>query len=159
MAAVVVNHILGGGVFSARLFKEVREKRGLAYSVHSSLMTSDHSAMFIGGTSTKNERAAESLSVIEEQVADLADKGPTEAELDHAKKYLVGSYPLRFDTSMKIAGQLTHLQLEGFDATYLDARNRMIEAVSLADAGRVAARLFKGRKLLVAVAGRPVGIG
>lgn len=159
MAAVVVNHILGGGVFSARLFKEVREKRGLAYSVHSSLMTSDHSAMFIGGTSTKNERAAESLNVIEEQIADLAENGPTEAELDHAKKYLIGSYPLRFDTSTKIAGQLTHLQLEGFEASYLDERNKLIETISLADAKRVAARLFKDRKLLVAVAGQPVGIG
>lgn len=159
MAAMVVNHILGGGVFSARLFKEVREKRGLAYSVHSSLMTSDHSAMFIGGTSTKNERAAESLAVIEEQIADLTANGPSETELDHAKKYLIGSYPLRFDTSMKIASQLTHLQLEGFAPSYLDERNRLIDAVTLDDARRAAKRLFEGRKLLVAVAGRPVGLG
>lgn len=159
MTAVVVNHILGGGVFSARLFKEVREKRGLAYSVHSSLMTSDHASMFVGGTSTKNERAAESLAVIEEQIADLAAKGPDESELELAKKYLVGSYPLRFDSSTKIAGQLMHLQLEGFEPAYLDERNRLIEAVTLEDAKRVARRLFEGRKLLVAIAGRPVGLG
>ena len=96
--AVVVNHILGGGVFSARLFREVREKRGLAYSVHSQLITFDHSALFSGGTSTKNERAAESLSVIEEEIEKLAAEGPTAEELDKAQKYLIGSYALRFDT-------------------------------------------------------------
>ncbi len=75
MIGVVVNHILGGGVFSARLFKEVREKRGLAYSVHSQLSAHDHAALFSGGTSTKNERAAESLSVIEEEIAKLVADG------------------------------------------------------------------------------------
>ena len=102
--AVVVNHILGGGVFSARLFKEVREKRGLAYSVYSQLAALAHSAIFSGGTSTKNERAAESLAVIEAEIDKLASEGPTEEELDKAKKYLIGSYALRFDTSTKIAG-------------------------------------------------------
>ncbi|MCA0320613.1 MAG: insulinase family protein [Proteobacteria bacterium] len=153
----VVNHILGGGVFSARLFKEVREKRGLAYSVHSSLSTHEHTNMFVGSTSTKNERAKESLDVIEEQIADLARLGPTAEELDKAKKYLTGSYALRFDTSNKIAAQLVHLQLEGYDASYLDERNRRIEAVTLEDAQRVARRLWGEGKLLVAVAGRPQG--
>lgn len=158
MAAVVVNHILGGGVFSARLFKEVREKRGLAYSVHSQLVTHLHAALFSGGTSTKNERAAESLAVIEEEIEKLAAEGPTADELDKAKKYLIGSYALRFDTSTKIASQLVHLQTEGFDVGYLDERNQEIAAVSMADARRVAERLFAGKKLLVAVAGRPEGL-
>ncbi|MGH6840348.1 MAG: M16 family metallopeptidase, partial [Methylocella sp.] len=69
--AMVVNHILGGGIFSARLFREVREKRGLAYSVHSQLVAYDHAAMFYGGTSTKNERAAESMAVIEKEISSL----------------------------------------------------------------------------------------
>ncbi|HEY8579434.1 MAG TPA: pitrilysin family protein, partial [Beijerinckiaceae bacterium] len=101
IAAIVVNHILGGGVFSARLFKEVREKRGLAYSVHSQLANHDHAALFTGGTSTKNERAAESLEVIEQEIEKLRAEGPTEEELEKAKKYLIGSYALRFDTSTK----------------------------------------------------------
>ena len=156
--SVVVNHILGGGVFSARLFREVREKRGLAYSVHSSVATFQQAALFVGGTSTKNERALESLQVIEEEIAKMAEDGPTAEELASAKKYLTGSYALRFDTSTKIASQLMHLQLEGFSPAYLDERNVMIEAVDLPTAKRVAHRLFSGQKLLVTVAGRPEGM-
>ena len=158
IAAYVVNHILGGGVFSARLFKEVREKRGLAYSVYSSLSTYDHAACFLGGTSTKNERALESLQIIESEIDSLLREGPTEDELDKAQKYLIGSYDLRFDTSTKIAGQLAHLQVEGFDVSYLDERNKEIAAVTLDDARRVGKRLFGDGKLAVAMAGRPVGV-
>lgn len=158
MAGVVVNHILGGGIFSARLFKEVREKRGLAYSVHTQLTSQKHASIFSGGTSTKNERAAESLAVIEEEIEKLAADGPTEEELDKAKKYLVGSYALRFDTSTKIASQLVNLQIENFSVDYLDQRNAEIEAVTLDHARSVAKRLFAGKKLLVASAGRPVGM-
>ncbi|WP_237481106.1 M16 family metallopeptidase [Lichenibacterium dinghuense] len=158
MAAVVVNHILGGGVFSARLFREVREKRGLAYSVYSHLSTFDRTAIFGGGTSTKNERAKESLDVIAEQIHDLATDGPTADELDKAKKFLTGSYALRFDTSLKIASQLVNLQTEGFDVSYLDERNGMIEAVTLDDAKRVGARMLGAGPLLTTVVGRPEGL-
>lgn len=156
--AMVLNHILGGGVFSARLFKEVREKRGLAYSVHSQLASFRHTASFIGGTSTKNERAAESLSVIEEEIRKLAADGPSAEELEKAQKYLIGSYDLRFDTSTKIAGQLAHLQAEGLPVTWLDERNQLVANVTLGDMVRVGERLFKGKELVVAVAGRPIGM-
>jgi zinc protease len=156
--ATVVNHVLGGGVFSARLFREVREKRGLAYSVYSQLSAQDHAAMLFGGTSTKNERAAESLEVIQGEIRSLADAGPSAEELDKAKKYLVGSYALRFDSSTKIAAHLVRLQAEGHGVDYLDARNGLIEAVTLEDAQRAAKRLFGDGSLLVAVAGRPVGL-
>ena len=158
IAGAVVNHILGGGVFSARLFKEVREKRGLAYSVWTQLSSNDHSALFAGGTSTKNERAGESLTVIEEEIAKIAHDGPTQDELDKARKYMIGSYALRFDTSTKIAANLVSLQSDGYDVDYLDRRNDLIAAVTLQDARRVAKRLFQGSKLLVAVAGRPEGV-
>ncbi len=157
MAAVVVNHVLGGGVFSARLFREVREKRGLAYSVHSQIATFEHAALFSGGTSTKNERAIESLSVIEDEIAKLRAEGPTPDELSKAQRYLTGSYALRFDSSQKIASQLVHLQVEGFDVDYLDERNALIDAVTLDDAKRVAKRMFGQGKLLVTMVGRPVG--
>jgi zinc protease len=149
---------LGGGIFSARLFREVREKRGLAYSVYSQLVTHDHAAMFAGNTSTKNERAAESLAVIEKEILSLAERGPTQDELDNAKKYLIGSYALRFDTSTKIASQLAALQLEDFGVEYLDERNRMIAAVTMEDVKRAAKRLFGDGQLLVVVAGRPEGM-
>ena len=158
MAATIVNHILGGGAFTARLFREVREKRGLAYSVYSHLQTFDRTATVMGGTSTKNERAKESLDVIQHEIRDLAANGPTEDELAKAKLFLMGSYALSFDSSTKIASQLVHLQNEGFDVTWLDERNRRIEAVTPADAARAAARLFGDGRLLVAAAGKPVGM-
>ena len=156
-AGTVINHVLGGGIFSARLFREVREKRGLAYSVYSQLIALDHGAMMTGGTSTKNERARESMDVIAAEIRSLAEDGPTEEELDKAKKYLIGSYALRFDTSTKIASQLVHLQLDGYGVEYLDERNARIAAVTMADAKRAATRVFGEGDLLVAVAGRPDG--
>lgn len=156
-SAFMLNHILGGGVFAARLFKEVREKRGLAYSVWSQLQSLEHAALFIGSTSTKNERAAESVQVIEEEIAKLVADGPTEEELEKAKKFLIGSYALRFDTSTKIAGNLVHLQMEGFPVEFLDERNDRIAEVTLEDTRKAAKRLFEGKKLLIAAAGRPVG--
>lgn len=158
MAAVVANHILGGGVFSARLFLEVREKRGLAYTVYSQLASFDHADILMGATSTKNERALESLEVIQAEIRAIGRDGPSLAEVEKARKYLVGSYALRFDTSTKIAGQLVGLQLEGYDVSYLDNRNRLIESVTLEDAVRASARLFGDGELLVVAAGRPVGM-
>lgn len=156
--AFVVNHILGGGVFSARLFKEVREKRGLAYSVYSTLAPNRAAGLFMGATATKNERAAESLAVIEGEIADLAANGPSEEELSTAKKYLTGSYALRFDTSSKIAGQLVQIQLDDLGIDYIERRNALIEAVDLDIAKRAARDLLGGGKMLVTVVGRPTGL-
>ncbi len=156
--AVVVNHILGGGVFSARLFREVREKRGLTYSVGTQIQVFDHAALLSGSASTKNARAAESLAVIEEEIAKMGDGGPTDEELVKARKYLIGSYPLLFDTSTKIASNLARLQCAGYGVEHLDERNDRIAAVTLDDAHRVAKRLFADKKLLVAAAGRPEGL-
>ena len=135
----------------------MREARGLAYSVWSQLANADHSATLAGATTTKNERAAESLAVIEAEIARMAQDGPTEDELAKAKSYLVGSYDLRFDSSTKIAGALVSIQRDGFTPAYLDQRNARIEAVTIADARRVARRLFD-QKLLWAMAGRPLDI-
>ena len=156
--AVVVNHILGGGAFTARLFREVREKRGLAYSVYSQMQTLAQTATLMGGTSTKNERAGESLAVITEQIRDLGAQGPTDDELAKAKLYLTGSYALGFDTSTKIASQLVHLQLEGFAASWLDERNAAIDAVTPEAAAIAAKILFGDGSLLVTIAGRPEGL-
>ncbi len=157
-AAMVINHILGGGAFTSRLFNEVREKRGLAYSVHSQLHDYDHCAALFGGGATKNERAGETLEVIEEQCRLLASEGPTADELDKARKFLTGSYALRFDTSTKMANQLVHLQLDEQEPSYLDERNAKINAVTLDHARAVARRLLGDGKMLVAVAGRPAGV-
>jgi zinc protease len=157
MAQFVINHILGGGVFQARLFKEVREKRGLAYSVSSSLYPMKNAGLLFGGTATKNERAMESLKVIEDEIAKLAEHGPEQSELSKAKSYLTGSYALRFDTSSKIAGQLAQLQLDDFGPDYPDRRNAEVEAVGMAEAKAAGRKLLGDGKLLVTIVGRPVG--
>ncbi len=157
-AATVVNHCLGGGAFTARLYKEVREKRGLCYSVYAQNSELDHTAMMVGATSTKNERAREAIDVIGGEIDLIAREGVGADELDKAKKYLIGSYALRFDTSRKIAGHLCALQLDGYDVDRLDARNALIAAVSVADAARAAKRLYGDGSLLVTVAGKPVGL-
>ncbi|MBY0361910.1 MAG: insulinase family protein [Phreatobacter sp.] len=156
--AFVLNHILGGGGFSSRLYQEVREKRGLAYSVSSGLAAFDAAGLVTGGTSTRNDRAAESLAVITAELKRLGAEGPTELELEQAKRYLIGSWALRFETSTQIASNLIRLQLDDLQPDYLDRRNGLIEAVSLDDVRRVARRLFGDPKMLVVVVGKPEGM-
>ena len=112
MAAYVVNHILGGGGLSSRLYHEVREKRGLAYSVYESLLWMDHSALFIGNTGTRADRAGETVDAINKEVRRIAEDGPTQNELDEAKSYLKGSQMLALDTSSKLAAALLQYQLD-----------------------------------------------
>lgn len=157
--AYVLNHILGGSAFSSRLFKEVREARGLAYSVYSYQVALEHVGLWFAGTATKNERAAESIRIIADEFRKMLDEGPTQTELDEAKSYLTGSYALRFDTSSKVAGQLLQIQIDKLGIDYIDRRNALIEAVTLADLKRVAQRLAGAKSTLTVVVGRPVGLG
>jgi zinc protease len=152
--AFIVNHILGGGSFSSRLYTEVREKRGLAYGVSSYLLPLDRAALFTGGTQTSNDSAGEALKIIEAEIRRMASEGPTADELAKAKAYLKGSYPLRFDTSSKIASQLLQIQIEDLGIDYINKRNRLIDAVTIEDTRRVAKRLADGG-MLVTVVGRP----
>ena len=156
--AYVLNHILGGGSFTSRLYREVREKRGLAYSVYSALVPYNHAGLFLGGVSTSNNRAAETLAIIVEEIRRIAAEGPTADELAKAKSYLIGSYALRFDTSGKIASQLLEIQLENLGIDYIDRRNKLIEAVSAADVRRAAKRFLADPRLLVLMVGRPAGL-
>lgn len=153
--AFVLNHILGGGSFSSRLYREVREKRGLAYSVYSYLATLDYAGLFLGGTSTRNDRAAEALKIIEEEIARIAKDGPTDEELTQAKSYLTGSYLLHFDTSAKVASQLLEIQLENLGIDYIERRNKLVNAVTADDVRRAAKKFLADGKLLVIMVGRP----
>ncbi len=157
-AAYVVNYILGGGGFSSRLVEEVREKRGLAYSVYAYLAPLDHGAIVAGGTATQNARVGESLQLIRQEWARMAAEGPTAEELDDAKRYLTGSFPLRFNSSDNIAGMLVGMQMEDLGIDYFDKRNGYIEAVTLDDTKRVAKSLYKPDELTVVVVGAPEGI-
>lgn len=156
--AFVLNYIVGGGGFASRLMEEVREKRGLAYSVYSYVNAYKQTGLFMGGVATENRSVAQSISVIKDVLRDLATNGVSEEDLANAKAYLTGSYPLRFDTSSKIASQLLGIQMEGLGIDYVDQRNAQIEAVTIADLKRVAERLLQADDLFVTVVGRPEGL-
>lgn len=151
ITAYVVNHILGGGSFTSRLYKEVREKRGLAYSVFSYLSSFEETGFFFVGVGSRSDRAEEASKVIVAELKKMAEHGPTKAEMRAAKDYLKGAYALRFDTSDKIANQLVGLQIQGRSADYINQRNEMIESVTMEDAIRVAKRIFSSPLLTVVV--------
>ncbi len=157
MAGYIVNHILGGGSFSSRLYREVREKRGLAYGVSDSLVWFKRAAVIIGGTATQADRTGDALAIIESETKRMAEEGPTPEELAAAKSFLKGSYALSLDTSAKIAAQLTQIQLDNLGIDYVTRRGALIDAVTIQDAKRVAKRLYGGG-MLVTVAGRPKGL-
>jgi zinc protease len=157
-AAYVMNYILGGGGFSSRLTEEVREKRGLAYSVYSYLSPLDQTGTIIGGVATENARVAASLDLIRAEWRRMAEEGPTQEELDNAKTYLIGSYPLQLDSTSSISQVLVQIQLDRLGIDYLDRRNALIEAVTLDQARQAAKRLLHADRLAFVVVGKPDGV-
>ncbi|MGY3620832.1 zinc protease [Bradyrhizobium sp. USDA 10063] len=153
MPGYVVNHILGGGGLSSRLYREVREKRGLAYSVYEALVWMEHSALFIGNTGTRADRASETVDAIETEIRHMAEEGPTQKELDEAKSYLKGSQMLALDTSSKLAQALLQYQIDRLPIDYIEKRNAIVDAVTLDDARKASQRLW-GQGLLTVVVGR-----
>lgn len=157
-AAYILNYVLGGGGFSSRLNEEVREKRGLAYSIYSYLYPLDHAAVHLGGVGTQNSRVAEALQVIKQQIRQMRDEGITAKELANAKLFLNGSFPLRLTSSSRIARLLLAIQQENLGVDYLDRRPKLFNAVTLEDIARVAKRLLRPEKMLIVVVGQPDGL-
>lgn len=155
VAAYVMNYVLGGGGFSSRLTEEVREKRGLAYSVGTYLYPLRHAALYLGQVGTKNASVGTSLSLIRREFERMARDGVSDEELANAKTYLTGSYPLRFDSNAKIASELLAIQQEKLGLDYIKRRNDLINAVTRADISRVARRLLTSRAPVVAIVGEP----
>jgi zinc protease len=151
IAAYVANEILGGGTFSSRLYKAVREDRGLAYSVGSGLNPYDHAGAFIAATSVDAANAGAATQIILDEIKRFASEGPTEKELSATKDYLVGNFALRFDSSQRIARNLLQFQLDNLGIDYIDRRNNLIRAVTLEDVKRVAKRLWNGELSVVTV--------
>lgn len=157
-AALVMNHILGGGGFSSRLMEEVREKRGLTYGVGSDVAPYDHTALVMASGSSANAKAAEALEIIRQEWARIGREGVSDQELDDAKTYLTGSFPLTFDSTTAIARVLLQIKRDNLGIDYLDRRNGLINAVTKEDVQRVAQRLLDPAKLLTVLVGKPEGI-
>jgi zinc protease len=156
-AAYVANYILGGGGFSSRLIEEVREKRGLAYSVYSYLYDLDAAPLWIGGVATNNQQVGQSIALVRQELARMAQGEIGETDLLNAKTYLTGSFPLRLTSNDQIAKTLVGMLIDELGQDYLERRNDHIAAVMLDDVRRVSARLFAG-EMLVSVVGDPEGL-
>jgi zinc protease len=156
--AYVANYILGGGGFSSRLMNEVREKRGLAYGISTDLVTLDHAGVIWGQVQTVNQRAADTIAIIRSEWQKLRQSGPSQAEVDTAKTYLLGSYPRLFTSTAGTASALLGIQMDGLGINYIHRRQDEIAKVTAADVARVAKKLLAPDQLLFAVVGRPVNV-
>ena len=152
----VANYILGGGGFSSRLMEEVRVKRGLTYGIETQLSSFNRASIMLGSVATRADAVRQTISVVHDTLAGFAANGATQAELDDAKTFLTGSFPLAFASNAGIASQLNTFQRQGLDIGYVARRNALIQAVTLEDVKRVAKRLFDPARLTVVVAGTPV---
>ncbi|WP_124110777.1 M16 family metallopeptidase [Palleronia sp. THAF1] len=157
-AAYILNEIFGGSGFNSRLMEEVRVKRGLTYGIGTFLAPMDFAEYVGGQAQSSNATAAELIDVVRAEWDRVAD-GVTEEELDAAKTYLTGSYPLRFDGNANIASILVGMQLDDLPTSYIATRNDKIEAVTLDDIARVAERVYRGEDLSFLVVGDPDGVG
>jgi zinc protease len=151
----VLNHVIGSGDFDSRLTEEIRVKRGLAYAIQTTLARDSIASLIIGGVSTKNEAMGPALAVLKEVLVTTARDGPAPAQFENAKRYLIGSFLLDFDTNAKVASSLLGAWLDGEGRDYLQKRNQKISAVTLADVKRVAKDVFKVDRLIVTIVGKP----
>lgn len=157
-AAYILNEILGGRGVESRLMREVRENRGLTYGISTFLVPKDLTEIYLGQVASSNATIAEAIEVVRDEWAKMAEQGVTQEELDAAKTYLTGSYPLRFDGNAEIAGILVGMQSIGLPTSYIPERNDMVNAVTLEDVNRVAAELLDPEGLHFVVVGQPEGL-
>ena len=152
-ALLVGNYSLGGGGFVSRLMKEVREKRGLAYSVHSYFVPLAQPGPFQIGLQTKKAQAADALKLTRQVLSNFLAEGPSEAELQAAKQNLVGSFPLRLDSNRKILDNVAAIGFYGLPLDYLDRYTENVEKVTAADIKAAFARHVRLENLMTVVVG------
>ncbi len=155
--ANLLNRVMAGG-FGSRLMEEIREKRGLVYGVWAYLLPLDHAPLVMGGLASQNARVAEAVALVRQEWERMAESGPTQEELDDARTYLLGSFPLGLTDSDGIAAILVSLQENDRPIDYLDRLEEIYGGINLEDARRVAAKLYRAKELTVVVAGQPEGI-
>jgi zinc protease len=157
-AALLVLNILGSGGLTSRVALEVREQRGLAYSVSASLDPLRHAGLILGQLASQNAHVSEAIELVRQEWRRMHDSGPSAKELADAKTYLTGSFPLSLDSTGRIASVLVSMQLEHLGIDYLDRRAALIEKVSLADAKRVARRILDPDGPFFVVVGSPANL-
>ncbi|MDO9012164.1 MAG: pitrilysin family protein [Gallionella sp.] len=151
----VGNYILGGGGFVSRLMNEVREKRGLAYSVYSYFMPLKQPGAFQIGLQTKKEQADEALKLVRNTLAEFIAQGPTEKELRAARQNLVGGFALRIDSNRKILDYLSVIGFYDLPLTYLDDFTARVERVTVAQIRDAFSRHIHPQAMATVIVGAP----
>ena len=149
------NYVLGGGGFVSRLTEEVREKRGLVYSVYSYFMPMAEVGTFQIGLQTKKEQADEALKIVRATLADFLDKGVTDAELKAAKANVIGGFPMRIDSNSKILDYLAVIGFYKLPLNYLDEYNSKVAAVTAAQIKDAFNRRLKPENFVTVIVGAP----
>lgn len=152
-AVVIMNYILGGGGFSSRLMDNIRDNRGLAYDVHSTFSALKEPGPFRVWVQTKSESANEAIGEIFREVKRIRTEPVSDKELADAKAYLTGSFPLRLDTSAKIAGMMTSMEIYNLGLDYPQRFPKLINAVTREDILRVAKKYLDPDRMVVVVLG------
>lgn len=153
--AYVLNHLLGGGTLTSKLGDEIREKRGLAYYAYSQLQVMDHGSLLVGGFGTRNNQAAQALEVMMDTLRATQNGEISQDEVDEAKSYITGAWPLTLSSNDGIATMLLVMQRFHLGKDYLSERNNLINAVSRDDIIRVAKTLVQPQQLTVVGVGDP----
>ena len=154
-AAQVMNFILGSSGFGSRLMEEIREKRGLTYGIYTGFNRLDHANSLNIGTSTRNNKVNEVLSLIKEEWVKMRDTAVSAQELADAKAYLIGSMPLSLSSTGQISGMMLSIMLDDLPSTYLDTVGDKIAAVTQDDVSRVSRRLLDPALLTTILVGNP----
>jgi zinc protease len=150
---LVGNHILGGGGFTSRLTQEVREKRGLSYSVYSFFSPGLHAGQFAIGLQTRPDQAAQAVQVSREVLAQFVANGPTEAELQAAKDNLIGGFALRIDSNRKLLDNVANIAWVGLPLDYLTNWTQRVEKITAADIKAALQRKLQPEKMVTVVVG------
>jgi zinc protease len=151
----VGNYILGGGGFVSRLMNEVREKRGLAYSVYSYFIPTQQPGAFQIGMQTKKEQADQALQLLRNTLREFIAKGPTAGELVAAKQNIIGGFPLRIDSNRKILDYLSVIGFYGLPLTYLDDFSGNVDKVTLAQIHDAFKRRINPDAMATVIVGAP----
>ncbi len=151
----VGNYILGGGGFVSRLMNEIREKRGLAYSVYSYFMPLQQPGAFQIGLQTKKEQADEALKLARTTLQEFVDKGVTEKELKAAKDNIIGGFPLRIDSNKKILDYLSLIGFYGLPLNYMDDFTAKVDKVTAAQIHDAFKRRIHPETMATVIVGAP----
>lgn len=154
-AALVMNQVLGAGGLTSRLGLEVRERRGLTYGIASYLVSFAHADLLLVNSRMSNDNVAEGLAVTLAEWQRMAQEGATAEEVDEAKTYLTGSFPLGLTSTDEVAGVLRRMQLDNLGIDYIDRFDDHVAAVTPDDVNRVARTLLQPDALTIVVVGDP----